>query len=71
MKSIQIGDMVRLGVFVCNEWRPMSLGKVVAVRDGYIEADVMGIHGGEPWIQMCQHGHYMLESEFQLHKETK
>ena len=63
--SVKIGDMVRLGVWVCGEWQPMSLGKVTAIRDGYIEADVMGIHGGAPWIQTSQNYHYMLESEYQ------
>jgi len=69
MNKVKVGDIVRLGVFVGGKWKPMSLGQIVAIHSGYIEADVMGIHGGKPWIHLSANGHYMLESDYQSLKE--
>ena len=62
--DIVVGDMVRLGIWVCGEWQPMQLGKVVTTQGGFIEADVMGIHGGAPWIFSSSVFHHMLESDY-------
>ena len=45
-----IGEKVWTGVFVCNKWRRMSPGIITMVHSGYCDVDVMGLHGGNPWI---------------------
>lgn len=65
-RTPKVGQVVRLGLFTGNDWQPTALAKITKVHDSYIEADQMGIHGGNPWIVTCRH--YMLESEFQKTK---
>lgn len=57
--EIKVGDMVRTGVYVLGEWRPSYLGRVVRMSgDGSVsEVDVMGHHGGAPWIRLEQTSH--------------
>lgn len=63
MSDIKVGDRVRTGVYVCNEWKPMHLGVVVAIsNDGQLaRVDVMGLHGGAPWIRNEQVSHLRKE----------
>lgn len=51
--TIKVGDYVRTGTYVLGEWRPSYLGEVVSVSDDgtVAQVDVMGIHGGRPWIR--------------------
>ena len=53
MSAHRIGDRVRTGVYVLNEWVPMALGIVTNVSsDGAsVEVDIMSLHGGAPWKQ--------------------
>jgi hypothetical protein len=46
----QAGQKVRTGVWVGCDWHEGSPGIVVAVHDGYCDVDIMGLHGGAPWI---------------------
>lgn len=57
----KIGELVRTGVYVCNEFVPMALGRIVSVHDGYCDVDVMGLWGGEPWIQSHHISHLRSE----------
>lgn len=62
---IQVGDRVRTGVYVCGEWVPMTLGVVTSISgDGTLaNVDVMGLHGGRPWIRLEQVSHLRKEDE--------
>jgi hypothetical protein len=50
-----IGQKVWTGVFVSGVWQRMAKGIVTAWHQGYYDVDVMGLHGGNPWI--TQHVH--------------
>lgn len=50
-----IGQKVWTGVFVAGDWQRMAAGIVTAWHQGYYDVDIMGIHGGNPWI--TQHVH--------------
>ena len=49
---IKPGDMVRCGVYVNGEWKPMQSGRVVSQSsDGTIsDVDIMSHHGGRAWV---------------------
>ena len=49
---MQIGDKVKTGVYVLNEWKPMHTGIVVEQSSDRTlsEVDIMSLHGGAPWI---------------------
>lgn len=51
-RPIQVGDRVRCGVYVLGEWYPTYVGIVVSQTvDGSVSGvDVMGLHGGAPWV---------------------
>lgn len=49
-KEIRLGDMVQTAVFVGAERVPMATGRVVAIRNGSCDIDIMSHHGGAPWI---------------------
>lgn len=44
------GQKVQCGVYVCGEYRPTYIGVVTRVCSGYCEVDIMGLHGGAPWV---------------------
>jgi len=69
MMSINIGDRVRTGVYVMNEWRPSSSGIVVGKSaDGTLaQVDIMSLHGGAPWVRTEQISHLRKEP----HPEAK
>jgi hypothetical protein len=50
-------------VYVCNEWKPMNLGVVVAIsNDGQLaRVDTMSLHGGAPWVHNEQISHLRKE----------
>jgi hypothetical protein len=50
--NIQVGDIVRTGVYVMGEWKPSYLGVVVSQSaDGSVsDVDVGSIHKCAPWI---------------------
>lgn len=52
-KRINVGDMVRCGVYVGGEWRPMQSGRVVSQSsDGSVShVDIGGPHGCAAWVQ--------------------
>ncbi len=50
MTNPRIGQRVRTNVFVGTKKQPMSIGIITEVKDGYCLVDVMGLHGGRPWI---------------------
>lgn len=53
-----VGDKVHTGVFVCGEWMPVCVGRVVQiVDDQLINVDVMSLHGGAPWVKLEQASH--------------
>ncbi len=58
-QGIKIGDKVRSGVYVLNEWRPMHTGIVVSqTADGSVSGvDRMSLHGGAPWVVQEQTSH--------------
>lgn len=62
-EQINVGDRVRIGVWVCGEWKPMSLGVVTAISNDSTLAsvDVMSLHGGRPWVRTEQIGHLRKE----------
>jgi hypothetical protein len=45
-----VGDKVWTGVFVMGKWQRMSTGIITKVNNGYYDVDIMGLHGGNPWI---------------------
>lgn len=47
---LTVGRRVRSGVWVGGTWQPMALGIIVAVHSGYCDVDIMGLHGGAPWV---------------------
>jgi hypothetical protein len=47
---LTVGRKVRSGVWVGGTWQPMALGIIVAVHSGYCDVDIMGLHGGAPWV---------------------
>lgn len=53
MGAIKIGDKVQAAVFVGNKRIPTHTGIVVNKnKDGSIcDVDIMGLHGGAPWIK--------------------
>lgn len=61
--NIKIGDKVRTGVYVCNEFRPMWLGHVVGISsDGTLASvDIGSMHGCAPNIRLEQISHLRLE----------
>jgi hypothetical protein len=63
MDDINIGDRVRVGVYVMNEWRPMQVGIVVSKSsDGTLaDVDIMGLHGGRPWVNTERVNHLRKE----------
>ena len=60
---IGIGDRVRTGVYVCGEWRPMSLGIVVdmSIDRTLCTVDTMSLHGGRAWLRTEQVSHLRWE----------
>lgn len=64
MEEIKVGDRVRTGVYVCGEWKPMSVGIVTGIsNDGTLASvDVMSLHGGRPWVRTEQVGHLRKET---------
>jgi hypothetical protein len=61
--EIRVGDKVRIGVYVCGEFRPMSLAIVVEDIDSQLcRVDKMSLHGGAPWITIEQKAY--LRKEF-------
>ena len=61
--SIKIGDKVRTGVYVCNEWKPMWLGIVVGIsNDGTLASvDTGSMHGCAPIVRTEQISHLRKE----------
>ena len=51
-RPFRVGDRVRTGVYVGDEYRPLSDGIVTAVHSGYCAVDVMGFRGGAVWTQL-------------------
>lgn len=51
--EIKVGDKVRVGVYVLNEWRPMGTGIVVSQSSdkSVSGVDMMSLHGGAPWVR--------------------
>jgi hypothetical protein len=49
---IQVGDKVKTGVYILNEWKPMYVGIVVdqSIDKTISQVDVMSLHGGAPWV---------------------
>lgn len=49
---IELGDKVKTGVYVLDEWKPMYTGIVVdqSFDRTISQVDVMSLHGGAPWI---------------------
>lgn len=58
-RPFKIGDKVNTTVSVCGIPQLMAQGIVTGVHSGYCDVDVMGLHGGAPWIQ--QHADSSLE----------
>lgn len=46
--DVKVGDRVRCGVYVCNEFQPTYEGKVVSLESGYARVDICP--WGAPWI---------------------
>jgi hypothetical protein len=54
----KIGERVKVGVYVCGEWRSMHTAVVVRTIDSQlIEVDRMSLHGGAPWLSIEQISH--------------
>ena len=53
MSKIKVGDTVRTGVYVCGEFRPMWVGKVIGISiDGSVASvDIGSMHGCRPIIR--------------------
>jgi hypothetical protein len=63
---IRVGDKVRIGVYVCGEFKPMSLAIVVEDVDAQLcRVDKMSLHGGAPWITLEQKSHLRKETQAQ------
>lgn len=62
---MKIGDRVRTGVFVAGEWRPSSVGIVVAQSPDktLAQVDIGSLHGAAPWLLWEQESHLRLEPE--------
>lgn len=71
--NIKVGDRVRTGVYVCNEWKPMHLGIVTSQsNDGTLSnVDIMSLYGGAPRIHLEQTSHLRLEPTKALPIEEK
>jgi hypothetical protein len=60
--KIRVGDKVRIGVYVCGEFKPMGLAIVVEDVDAHLcKVDKMSLHGGAPWITLEQKSHLRKE----------
>jgi hypothetical protein len=64
--KIRVGDKVRIGVYVCGEFKPMGLAIVVEDVDAQLcKVDKMSLHGGAPWITLEQKSHLRKEPKAQ------
>lgn len=62
--EIKFGDLVRMGVYVCGEYRSMGLAKVVKDVDSQLcYVDRMSLHGGAPWVTLEQKSHLRKETQ--------
>lgn len=63
LSPIVIGSLVRTGVYVLGEWKPMFLGKVRSISSDQTlaEVDVMSLHGGAPRVHLEQISQLRLE----------
>ena len=61
--EIKVGSVVRTGVYVIGEWRPMWLGTVTGIsNDGTLATvDVGSMHGCAPNVHLEQISHLRLE----------
>jgi len=61
--EIVIGSVVRTGVYVCGEWRPMWLGTVTGISNDETLAtvDIGTMHGCAPNVRLEQKSHLRLE----------
>jgi hypothetical protein len=56
--EIGFGDLVRIGVYVCGEYRAMGTATVVRDVDSQLcYVDRMSHRGGAPWVTLEQKSH--------------
>ena len=62
--DIAVGDTVKTGVYVSGEWRPIWLGKVIAIsNDGTLASvDVGSMHGCARNVHTEQTSHLRRET---------